>query len=71
MEESLAFRNGKSSVTSAERVTERKYKHCVSLSTVRPVLLHLVLKARIFVRNKLLPSLIRHVKWQGTFSKCM
>ena len=69
MEETLSFRNGKSSVTTVEHVTESKDKHCASLSTAWPVLLQLVLETRIFVRNKLISSLIRHIKWQGTFSK--
>jgi len=69
MEESLAFRNGQSSVPLAEHVTESKQKHCASLSTVCPDLLQLVLKRKVFVRNKLISSLIRHTKWKGTFSQ--
>ena len=65
MEESLAFRNGQSSVPVSDNVTESKEKHCASLSTV----LQLVLKRKIVVRNKLISSLIGHIKWKGTFSK--
>jgi len=69
MEETLSFRNGKSSVTLAEHVTESREIRCASLSTVCPVLLQLVLKRKIFESNKLISSLIRHVKWKGIFSK--